>query len=273
MLGMQFTAESPRWLCKVGRLVDAESVIYNLWGETDVENSMKEIMYVTGNIDDPTTWVDLLVEPHRTVAFIGGSLFILQQLSGINGVLYFSSLTFSDVGIRSGSLASLYVGITNFAGALIALYLMDKQGRKKLLVGSYLGMAFSMFIVALAIVSPVKEDLSHTLSVVGSLTYIFSFAIGAGPATGLVIPELSSAQMRSKIMAFSFSIHWICNFLVGLFFLDLVEKFGVASVYGVFGAVSICSAIFATFFVVETKGRTLEEIEISLASDVQRKGR
>ncbi|KAK8954688.1 putative plastidic glucose transporter 1 [Platanthera zijinensis] len=274
MLGMQFAAESPRWLCKVGRLADAESVICNLWGETDVENSMKEIMYVTGNIiDSKAAWLDLLVEPHRKVAFIGGSLFILQQLSGINGVLYFSSLTFSDVGVTSGSLASLYVGITNFTGALIALYLMDKQGRKKLLVGSYLGMAFSMFIVALAIVSPVEEDLSHTLSVVGSLMYIFSFALGAGPVTGLVIPELSSAQMRSKIMAFSFSIHWICNFLVGLFFLDLVEKFGVAPVYGAFGAVSICSAIFATYFVVETKGRTLEEIEMSLASDVQSKGR
>ncbi|XP_020590728.1 probable plastidic glucose transporter 1 isoform X2 [Phalaenopsis equestris] len=166
MLGMQFAAESPRWLCKVGRLADAERVVRNLWGETNVESSMKEILYVTENINNPkATWLDLLVEPHKKVAFIGGSLFILQQLAGINGVLYFSSLTFSDVGITSGSLASLYVGITNFAGALIALYLMDKQGRKKLLVGSYFGMAFSMFVIALAIISPMDEDLCHTLSV------------------------------------------------------------------------------------------------------------
>lgn len=270
MVGMQFAAESPRWLCKVGRFADAESVVCKLWGKTNVESSMKEILYVAGNISSPkVSWLDLLVDPHRKVAFIGGSLFILQQLSGINGVLYFSSLTFSNVGITSGSLASLYVGITNFAGALMALYLMDNQGRKKLLVGSYLGMAFSMFIIALAIVSPIEEDLSHTLSVVGSLAYIFSFAIGAGPVTGLVIPELSSAQMRSKIMGFSFSIHWIFNFLVGLFFLDLVENFGVAPVYGAFGVVSICAAIFGTYFIVETKGRSLEEIEISLASNTQ----
>lgn len=103
------------------------------------------------------------------VASVGGALFVLQQFAGINGVLYFSSLTFKDVGITNGALASLLVGITNFAGykgmslvllfcflmwtanliqvecvsftgALIALYLMDRQGRKKLLIGSYLGM-------------------------------------------------------------------------------------------------------------------------------------
>lgn len=103
------------------------------------------------------------------VACIGGALFVLQQFAGINGVLYFSSLTFQDVGITSSALASLLVGVTNFAGmkyyvyvrlwreicflnnpsfalllviagALCALYLIDKQGRQKLLIGSYLGM-------------------------------------------------------------------------------------------------------------------------------------
>ncbi|KAG0496655.1 hypothetical protein HPP92_001346 [Vanilla planifolia] len=274
MLGMQYAVESPRWLCKVGRLADAESVIYKLWGEADVNNSIKEIQSVTkSELDSPKTWFDLLVDPHKKAAFIGGALFMLQQFSGINGVLYFSSLTFNDVGITNASMASLYVGITNFVGALAAMYLMDKQGRKKLLVGSYLGMGLSMLIVALAVISPIDEDLSHMLSIIGTLTYILTFALGAGPVTGLVIPELSSAQMRSKIMGFSLVIHWICNFLVGLFFLDIVEKVGVAAVYGAFGAVSIGSAIFAAYFIVETKGRSLEEIEMSLNPSMQSKGK
>ncbi|PKA51487.1 putative plastidic glucose transporter 1 [Apostasia shenzhenica] len=275
MLGMQFAAESPRWLCKMERVADAERVIRSLWSKTNVENYIKEIQSVTKNdaSNSKASWFDLLVEPHNKVAFIGGSLFILQQFSGINGVLYFSSLTFHDIGITSGSLASLYVGITNFVGSLFALYLMDNQGRKRLLVGSYVGMAFSMFVVALAIFSPTDDDLSHTFSVFGSLMYIFTFAIGAGPVTGLIIPELSSAQMRSKIMAFSFSIHWICNFLVGLYFLELVEKLGVGAVYAAFGSVSLLSAMFAAYFIVETKGRSLEEIEISLNSNTTNRGR
>ncbi|CAB4304611.1 unnamed protein product [Prunus armeniaca] len=268
-LGMQFAVDSPRWLCKVGRLNDAKAVIKNVWGASEVEKAIEEFQSVIKNdgSDLDSSWLELLQEPNSRVAFIGGSLFVLQQFAGINGVLYFSSLTFQDVGITSSALASLLIGVTNFAGALCALYLIDKQGRQKLLIGSYLGMAVSMFLVVCAISFPIDEQLSDNLSILGTVMYIFTFAIGAGPVTGLIIPELSSNRSRGKIMGFSFSAHWVCNFLVGLFFLDLVEKFGVAPVYGTFGAVSLLTAIFATYFIVETKGRSLEEIEMSLSSD------
>ncbi|XP_043805842.1 probable plastidic glucose transporter 1 isoform X3 [Manihot esculenta] len=272
-LGMQFAVDSPRWLCKVGRLDDAKAVIRNVWGPSEVERAIEEFQYVIKNdgSDASSRWLDLLVEPHSRVAFVGGSLFVLQQFAGINGVLYFSSLTFKDVGITSGALASLFVGLTNFAGALYASYLMDKEGRQKLLIGSYLGMAASMFVVACAISFPIDEELSHNLSIIGVLMYIFSFAVGAGPVTGIIIPELSSTKMRGKIMGFSFSVHWVCNFLVGLFFLDVVEIFGVAPVYTGFGIVSLLAAMFANYFIVETKGRSLEEIEMSLNTNLQAK--
>ncbi|KAK3021748.1 hypothetical protein RJ639_045691 [Escallonia herrerae] len=302
-IGMQFAVESPRWLCKAGRVDDARKVVHDLWGPSEVNEAMEEFQAVIRNDGDDlqSGWLELLEEPHsrestfRTptgmkftwlrwivnipctsipeanffngaVAFIGGALFVLQQFAGINGVLYFSSLTFKDVGITSGALASLYVGLTNFAGALCALYLIDRQGRQRLLTGSYLGMAVSMFVIVYAISFPMDEELSHNLSIMGTLLYIFTFAIGAGPATGLIIPELSCSKTRVKIMGFSFSVHWVCNFLVGLFFLELVERLGVAPVYATFGAVSLLAATFAYFFIVETKGRSLEEIEMSLNS-------
>ncbi|XP_024030722.1 probable plastidic glucose transporter 1 isoform X3 [Morus notabilis] len=124
--------------------------------------------------------------------------------------------------------------------------------------------AVAMFLAVGAISFPLDEELSHNLSILGTLLYIFTFAIGAGPVTGLIIPELSSNRTRGKIMGFSFMTHWVCNFVVGLFFLDLVEKFGVAPVYATFGGVSLLAAIFAYYFTVETKGRSLEEIEMSL---------
>ncbi|XP_006469625.1 probable plastidic glucose transporter 1 isoform X7 [Citrus sinensis] len=265
-LGMQFTVESPRWLCKGGMLNDAKAVIANLWGESEINKAIEEFQLVIkkDGSDLDSQWSELLEEPHSRVALIGGALFLLQQFAGINGVLYFSSLTFQDVGITDGALASLLVGVTNFAGALCASYLMDKEGRQKLLIGSYLGMAISMLLVVGAISLPLDEDFSHNLSILGTLFYIFMFAIGAGPVTGLVIPEISSNRTRGKIMGFSFSVHWVCNFLVGLFFLDLVETFGVAPVYAGFGGVSLLSALFAYYFIVETKGRSLEEIEMSL---------
>ncbi|XP_048137674.1 probable plastidic glucose transporter 1 isoform X2 [Rhodamnia argentea] len=270
-LGMQFAVDSPRWLCKVGKAGDAREVISKLWGASEVDKAIEEFQSVlkSDRSEVDSKWLELLEEPHLRVACIGGALFLLQQFAGINGVLYFSSLTFQDVGITSGALASLLVGLTNFAGALCALYLMDKQGRKRLLVGSYIGMAASMFLVVYAVSFPLDEDLSHSLSILGTLMYIFTFATGAGPVTGIIIPELSSTRMRGKIMGFSFSVHWVCNFLVGLFFLELIETYGVNSVYGGFGGVSLLSAIFAYYFIVETKGRSLEEIEMSLNPKLQ----
>ncbi|KAL3714710.1 hypothetical protein ACJRO7_006590 [Eucalyptus globulus] len=270
-LGMQFAVDSPRWLCKVGKVGDAREVISNLWGASEVDKAIEEFQSVikSDRSEVDSKWSELLEEPHLRVACIGGALFVLQQFAGINGVLYFSSLTFQDVGITNGALASLLVGLTNFAGALCALYLMDSQGRKRLLVGSYTGMAAAMFLVVYAVSFPLDEDLSHSLSILGTLMYIFTFAVGAGPVTGIIIPELSSTRMRGKIMGFSFSVHWVCNFLVGLFFLELTETYGVKSVYGGFGAISLLSAIFAYYFIVETKGRSLEEIEMSLNPNLQ----
>ncbi|QHO11935.1 probable plastidic glucose transporter 1 isoform X1 [Arachis ipaensis] len=212
-LGMQFAIESPRWLCKAGRMDEAKTVIRELWGASEVENAIEEFQSVSmsDGSDLDSRWSEILEEPHSRVAFIGGTLFTLQQFAGINGVLYFSSLTFQDVGIQSSALASLFVGLTNFAGALCALYLVDREGRQKLLIGSYLGMAISMFLVAFAVVFPLDELLSNNLSILGTIMYIFSFAIGAGPVTGIIIPELSSTRTRGKIMGVSFSTHWVGN--------------------------------------------------------------
>ncbi|KAI9108983.1 hypothetical protein K1719_019938 [Acacia pycnantha] len=265
-LSMQFAVDSPRWLCKAGRLDDAKTVVRKLWGASKVEKAIEDFQSVSKSdgSDLDSSWSEILEEPHSRVSFIGGALFVLQQFSGINGVLYFSSLTFQDVGVSSSALASLFVGLTNLAGALCSSYLIDRQGRLKLLIGSYLGMAISMFLVVYAVGFPLDEQLSKNLPILGTVMYIFSFAIGAGPVTGIIIPELSSTRTRGKIMGFSFSTHWVCNFVVGLFFLELVEKFGVAPVYAGFGAVSLLAAAFASYFVVETKGRSLEEIERSL---------
>ncbi|XP_062193551.1 probable plastidic glucose transporter 1 [Phragmites australis] len=131
------------------------------------------------------------------IALIGGTLFFLQQFAGINGVLYFSSLTFRDVGITSGALTSLYVGITNFGGAIVASNLMDKQGRKKLLIGSYLGMAFAMFLIVYGSSFLLDEGIAHSLSITGTLLYIFTFACWASYRYRYTRAEQCSDTLKS----------------------------------------------------------------------------
>ncbi|EFJ32048.1 hypothetical protein SELMODRAFT_439936 [Selaginella moellendorffii] len=201
------------------------------------------------------------------VALIGGSLFFLQQFAGINGVLYFSSSTFHDAGISDGLTASVAVGVVNFAGALVASSLMDKQGRRKLLMISYTGMAISMAVLVVALEAPMDDSVAHLLSVIGTLTYMFTFALGAGPVTGIIIPELCTTRSRAKIMAFSLCVHWVSNFLIGLFFLTAIQAFGLPAVYTGFGAVSLATVAFANSFIIETKGKSLEEIQLLINPD------
>ncbi|KAJ0489754.1 putative major facilitator, sugar transporter, major facilitator superfamily [Helianthus annuus] len=268
--GMQFAVDSPRWLCKAGRLNDAKQVIANLWGPSEVEKSIEEFQSVLKNDggDLDSSWSELLEEPHsRGVCFDWRFSICTATICWHQRGPLFFLVDFQRRWITNGALASLYVGLTNFAGALCALYLVDREGRLKLIIGSYLGMAIAMFLVVYAISFPIDEELRSNLSILGTILYMLTFAIGAGPVTGVIIPELSSSRTRGKIMSFSFSVHWVCNFLVGLFFLKLTEKFGVAPVYGSFGAVSILAALFSYSFLVETKGRSLEEIELSLNSN------
>ncbi|XP_059077710.1 probable plastidic glucose transporter 1 isoform X3 [Cryptomeria japonica] len=173
IIGMQFVAESPRWLGKVGRWEEAKIVISQLWGSSQVESAIKELKDAN-NLDrsyEESNWSDLLTKRHYKAPAIGGTLFFLQQFAGINGVLYFSSLTFADVGISNNTVASIALGIANFAGAIIALYLMDKQGRRNLLMGSYIGMASSMFLLIIPFGVPLNEQTSHFLSIFGTLMF------------------------------------------------------------------------------------------------------
>lgn len=268
--GMQFAAESPRWLTKVGRWDQAKTNLAHLWGEPYVDAAIRELRDVeeAEKSVQEATWQELISPQYRKVAAIGGMLFVLQQFAGINGVLYFSSATFKDAGIENGMLASAAVGVANLIGALVALPLMDGQGRRKLLMVSYGGMAVSMGTLAAALAVPMPEVISHSLSVAGTLTYVFTFALGAGPVTALIIPELCSTRIRAKALAFSLCVHWVCNFAIGLLFLELVQLFGVPVIYSSFGLVSLLSVAFAYAYIIETKGRSLEEIEKQLSLDV-----
>lgn len=266
IIGMQFAVESPRWLSKTGRWEEARKVIQMLWGDSSVESAMEELQKSSdlreSNME--ISWSELFSERYYKAPAIGSALFALQQFAGINGVLYFSSLTFRDAGISNSMAASATVAVASFIGALSALYLMDKQGRRNCLMGSYLGMAVSMAVLVFSLDGHLDEATSHALSVAGTLMYVYTFALGAGPVTALIIPELSSTEARAKTMAVSLSMHWVCNFLIGLFFLDLVEHVGLSVVYKSFGIISLLSVAFSNTFIIETKGRSLEDIEALL---------
>ncbi|KAJ8442485.1 hypothetical protein Cgig2_022368 [Carnegiea gigantea] len=264
-LGMAMCPESPRWLFQQGKIAETEKSIAALFGKERVPEVMNDLRAaVQGSSEPEAGWSDLFSGRYRKVVSVGAALFLFQQLAGINAVVYYSTSVFRSAGITSDVAASALVGASNVLGTAVASSLMDRQGRKSLLMISFLGMAASMLLLSLSFTWKVLAPYSGTLAVLGTVLYVLSFSLGAGPVPALLLPEIFASRIRAKAVALSLGMHWASNFVIGLYFLSVVNKFGISRVYLGFAAVCVLAILYIAGNVVETKGRSLEEIERAL---------
>ncbi|XP_019262107.1 PREDICTED: plastidic glucose transporter 4 isoform X1 [Nicotiana attenuata] len=265
-LGMAFSPESPRWLFQQGRISEAETSIKRLYGKERVAEVMGDLeASAQGSSEPDAGWLDLFSSRYWKVVSIGAALFLFQQFAGINAVVYYSTAVFRSAGISSDVAASALVGAANVFGTMVASSLMDKQGRKSLLLVSFTGMAASMMLLSLSFTWKVLTPYSGTLAVLGTVLYVLSFSLGAGPVPALLLPEIFASRIRAKAVALSLGMHWISNFFIGLYFLSIVTKFGISTVYLGFASVCLLAVMYIAGNVVETKGRSLEDIERELS--------
>lgn len=261
-LGMLGSPESPGYLAAKGKRDEAVSIATKLWGAKGVAQLGESAGGSKGGASGGGE--SLLSATYRKGVLMGCVLFVFQQFSGINAIVYFSSSVFKQAGIASGALASAAVGATNVAGTLIATSLIEGAGRKQLLLSSYLGMAATMALMAAGFGLPALAGYSGVIALVGTLGYILSFAIGAGPVTGLIVPEINKEAVRGNAVSAAMVTHWVCNVAIGQNFMAATESYGISAVYAFFGVCSLVAAAWVSSNVPETKGKSFAEIQAEM---------
>jgi len=261
-IGLLFIPDSPRWLSAMGQKNKARAVLKEIRPPDQVESELKSI----GNSlsQQKAKWSELLTPFLRPAMIVGIGLAIAQQITGINTVIYYAPTIFKFAGLSSASvaiLASVGVGLINVIFTLVAMQLIDRVGRRPLLLVSLAGMAISLFVLGLAFKLPQLSGSLGWIAVISLMVYVGSFAVGLGPVFWLILSEIYPLRIRGRAMSVGTITNWGANLIVALSFLSLTQGIGKAATFWLFGLITIGSWFFAYFLVPETKGRTLEEIE------------
>ncbi len=256
--------ESPRWLAKQGFSDKARRILERVDGTDHAEREMREIQHVLAQ--EPGTLGQILAPGLRRALVIGVVLAVLQQVTGINVFLYYAPEIFKTVagaGVDAAMMQTVVVGAVNLGFTVLAVWLVDRLGRKPLMIVGAAGMGVSL--AAIGVAAMLGQLAAWVLVFI--LGYIACFALSVGPVTWVILSEIFPTKIRGRAMAIATFSLWIANLVVSQTFpmMDenpwLVEKFNHGFPFFVYGGFCVVLLLFMIVAVPETKGKTLEEIE------------
>lgn len=264
-IGMLPLPDTPRWLSERGREDEARAVLERSRNtQEEVERELREVEEAKNQ--EEAGWGELKKAWVRPMLIIGIGLAVGQQIVGINTIIYYAPTIMEATGLEASVsiLATLGVGIVNVLFTVVALVLIDRVGRKPLLLFGLVGLVIALLILGLGYALPSLSGIVAYVTFAGLVLYIASFAASFGVVLWVVLPEIFPLRVRGSAMGLCTICHWSANLLVSLTFLPLVSAIGQAATFWGYGVVSIGAFIFIYFLMPETKGRTLEEIEKDL---------
>ncbi|KAG6585596.1 sugar transporter ERD6-like 6 [Cucurbita moschata] len=270
--GLFFIPESPRWLAKMGMTEEFETSLQVLRGfDTDITVEVNEIKRSVASANRKRTirFADLKQKRYWLPLSIGIGLLILQQLSGINGVLFYSSTIFASAGITSSNAATFGLGAVQVVATAVTTWVIDRAGRRLLLIISSVGMTLSLLIVAVAffVKDAVSEDsslysISGIVTVVGVVAMVVTFSLGVGAIPWIIMSEILPVNIKGLAGSIATLANWFSAWGVTMS-ANLLLEWSSGGTFTIYLVVTCFMVLFVTLWVPETKGRTLEEIQIS----------
>jgi SP family arabinose:H+ symporter-like MFS transporter len=258
--------ESPRWLLQVGREPAARQILVRMMDTKSVEREIEQIVALSG--EEEGQFGELFAANCRRPLLIAVALALFAQFSGINAIMYYAPEVFkmggdsADAAFRS----SVWVGAVNLLFTFVAIALVDRAGRKPLLI---VGSAIQ--VVSLSFVGwQFHVDGGSRGLLVGILVYVAAFAVAMGPIPWIVISEIFPGRIRGRAVSVGVLMIWIGCYVVAQTFPMAREHFGPATTFWTYAACSLAGLLFVIWFLPETKGRTLEEIAASWEPDAVR---
>lgn len=257
--------ESPRWLLAHGLKDEAIKVLTSIGGATLVTEELPQMesTLLAEQKKDKMSFGELFKGKTGKIVLIGTIIAALQQITGINAVIMFSPEIFQAAGSAQGDsvMQAMVVGLVNFLMTIVALWLVDKKGRKTLLLWGAVGMIVSLAYLTFEFAQPVQNGIGVLLAL---LMYISFFAASFAPVMWVIISEIYPNRIKGLAMSFSTAVSWLCTFLTVYFAPVIQGSLGLHYLFAIFGVFSIIAFVFVKIWIPETKGKSLEQIEREL---------
>ena len=245
-----FVPETPRYLAMVGQDEKAERILARINGADKAREILDEIKNtVTEKTEKLLTYGILCI-------FVGVMLSVFQQAVGINAVLYYAPRIYEAMGFDNPMVLTVFNGIVNLGFTCVAIFTVEKLGRKPLLIVGSLGMAIGAIGVACTFGNPNVQ----LLCMISIMVYSASFMFSWGPICWVLIAEVFPNTIRGAAVAIAVAFQWIFNWIVSTSFVPMSNSLGFWFTYGLYGVICIVAAIFVWRLVPETKGKTLEDM-------------
>lgn len=268
--GMLVLPESPRWLFLKGFQERGVDVFRKMLLPED--EIAREVIEIQTNLQQKQNGFQMLLNNSnfRRAIILGIILQIMQQLTGINVVLYYAPRIFKIAGFASTSgqmWGTVIVGATNLLATFIAIAFVDKLGRKPMMYAGFAVTGISMIIVGtLFNMDLAQSPVLGYYAILALLFFIIGFSMSSGPITWIICSEIFPLGGRDLGVTFSTAANWASNAILGGIFLTMLAKLGNGNTFLFFGWFPVVSVLFFYFFVPETKGVSLEKIESNLLS-------